>query len=448
MKTAAQNSAFLRYMILAVLVAMGSLSAQTATGVSFLRMTVGSRAQAMGDAYTGLAESANGIYYNPGGMGFGLNREIMLYHSEWFEDISVENLTFFFPFTPQLSFATGISYLHTPDLVRYEIDPLTGGPLENGTFGVYDFVILTGIGYRINDMVSVGTNLKFFQEGLEDVTASGVAFDLGVLAKVPNTGFSFGASIQNLGPSAKYIEASESLPMTYRLGAAYKMPTTIRGTFALDFVKTRGQDFQIHPGLEFGISNSFYLRGGYQVEERAGNGMTAGFGLELVDRHRVNYVYVPYGDLGDTHRAEVVFHIGNAHVPSSLGDRDRQDDARRVINRPRRDGSVTPTEGRKKVEIPDDKRLYSPTGVRLSRLKENKMLLTWDPLPIPGVRYHVYAKQLQANKWIKITPQPITKTSQVFNPKKRGLQLQFVVTAVAGDKESDFSTPVYFELPK
>ena len=442
------------FAIVVLVCCSGFLQAQKTPGVTFLRMSVGSRAQAMGDAYTAVASSANGIHYNPAGMGFGLNRELMLFHSKWIQDISLENVTFLYPFTNRWSIGSSVSFLHMPELTRYEIDPLTGGPLENGTFQMYDLVILTGIGFRITDNIALGTNLKFFEERIESISARGFAFDIGFLARLPDNGISFGFSVLHLGLPVKYEAQKESLPVTYRAGVAYQFNRL--ALFAFDVSKTAGEKIQYLPGMEIGLSNSFYLRGGYQVATHEGSGITAGFGLRLMDNHKINYVYVPYGDLGDTHRAELILNLGSvsAVTPAynGFGDYSKSEKkAKTILN-------DTPSQQKHSQTIPETvvavqpqitnmgskvTKLVPPEDLKMEKLNDKKMMISWDQVPIPGVAYHVYAKPVKGSKWIKITPEPIRETYRVFTRKKSGINLLFVATAVQGEEESDFSRPVY-----
>ncbi|RMF61402.1 MAG: hypothetical protein D6748_01745 [Calditrichaeota bacterium] len=442
-----------------VLILILPIYAQNTPGVQFLRMSVGSRAQAMGEAYTAIAQNSNGIYYNPAGMGFGLNRELLLFHSEWFEDIAMENMTFFYPFTTRWSVATGISYLHMPELTRYEVDPTTGGPLENGKFSVYNMVITTGIGFRVTDNLAIGTNFKFFQDQLESVKASGVAFDLGILARLPGYQWSVGMAIQHLGPAVKYLDALEKLPLTYRAGVAYRF-TNFQGVVALDLVKVKGQSWNVLPGIELGFTDNFFVRGGYQVSDREGSGITAGFGVKL-NRHKLNYVYVPFGDLGDTHRAELIFHFGEP--PLSTAHLQHRTAQQRQITRKAREelrqqpSGVTPQskkpttpktapqELKEKVPGTVPAKMLPPSGVKIVKVNEQKLKLTWDPIPDSGVGYHIYAKPINSLKWIRITKEPLKVNYQFFSPKKKGVIIQFVITAVMQDKESDFSQIVTYE---
>jgi len=439
-----------------------SLQAQQTPGVTFLQMSVGSRAQAMGEAFTAVASSANGVHYNPAGMGFGLNRELMFYHSRWFQDISVENVTFLYPFNSRWSIGSSISYLHVPQFTRYEVDPLTGGPVENGTFSVYDLVFLTGIGFRVTDDVALGANLKLFQEQLESVSARGFAVDLGLLTRVPHTGLRMGLAVQHLGPAVKYMARSELLPLTYRGGLAYQF-RSFNGLIALDVAKTIGKDIQFLPGMELGLTNSFYLRGGYQVADNlAGSGMAAGFGLRLLDDHQVNYVYVPYGDLGDTHRAELILHLGSVPSEKELFKATPQSNkpmarAKEILNKPEPPKTValpepkprpveTPRPAPETKIRPADK-LSPPSAVTVSKLPDGKMKLSWNAASNPGVAYNIYAKPAGGTRWIKITTRPIEENQQLFTQRKSNLSLLFVVTSVRGDEESDFSDPAILKLP-
>ncbi len=422
---------FLMILILTGITFHSGVKAQVTTGAAFLRMTIGSRAQAMGDAYTGLARHVAGMYYNPAGLGFSLTREIMLFHAQWFEDIALENLSGIYPVDGKLTFGAGISYLHLPEITRYEIDPVSGGPLKNGTFGVADFILTVGMGYKLGSNLGLGANVKYFQEKLENVSAQGVAFDLGVLAKLPIDFLSVGFAVQNLGPKLKYQAYQEELPLTYRIGMAYQLPD-YDATITIDGVKTKGVDWQILPGIEIGFMNSFYIRGGYQFTNREGNGMTAGFGLKLLNRYKINYVYSPYGDLGDTHRGELIFTLGTPgfrtqYAHSSPETSPSRKQATKILSRT--------------TEAPNNF-LPIPTKINISKVDNGKILLTWKAVDRAGVKYNVYVRKAGSDKWIRVTKQPIRETYKLFKPRKKNFHLEFSVTAVYGAEESNFSKKI------
>lgn len=426
---------------LATLVGMIPAHSQT-TSAAFLRMTIGSRAQAMGDAFTGLAENATGMYYNPAGMGFGQNRELMIFHAQWLEDISVENLTFMYPVTSRFSFGAGFSYLHFPQLTRFELDP-SGGAVENGKFSVYDVVATAGMGYRLTESFSVGANIKFFQEQLESVTASSYAADFGLLWKLPVSDLNIGIAVQNVGPEITYTQAKEQLPRTYRVGLAYQMPNN-DATFALDMVKTGNDEWRIFPGIEIGFMNSFYLRGGYQLAQNETGNVSGGFGIKVHEKYEVNYVYAPFGDLGATHRAELIFSFGSPSASIYHASRSEKirDAAEEQINMEERPAAQEFAKPRRRQELK-----WIPQHVKVSRMEHHKFLLSWQPLPGSDVRYNVYVKVPGKKKWIRITREPIFQTFKIFNPKNTAFRFLFAITSVRKGVESDFSDAIYFEQP-
>jgi hypothetical protein len=270
---------------------------------------MGSRAQALGGAFTAMDGSPNSLYYNPAGMAFYPERELMLYHASWFSDISIENATVTYPLNRAVALGAGISFLRMPDLTRYEIDA-TGGPLAMGTFSAYDLAMTAGISTRLSDNFSLGANIKYFQESLETVRAGGFAVDLGAQIRLVDSALRLGIAAQNLGPAVRYQEQRADLPRTFRAGLAYRHGYP-GYSLALDVVQVLGQPLQVRPGLEYHFSKQLALRSGYQTTAGSGSGINAGFGIRLIDEHTINYAYTPYGDLGDAHRAEMVFHLGS-----------------------------------------------------------------------------------------------------------------------------------------
>ena len=76
----------------------------------FLRFGLSSRVSAMGETFTAVADDENALFYNPAGLAnitqgaFGLN------HTEWFEDIRMDNLVFGYNFDRK--FGIGFSMAH------------------------------------------------------------------------------------------------------------------------------------------------------------------------------------------------------------------------------------------------------------------------------------------------------------------------------------------------
>ena len=64
------------------------------TGAPFLKIGVGARAIGMGEAYGGLADEVNAIYWNPAGLVNVQRRELSFMHAAWFASINYEYVAY------------------------------------------------------------------------------------------------------------------------------------------------------------------------------------------------------------------------------------------------------------------------------------------------------------------------------------------------------------------
>lgn len=93
----------------------------------------------------------------------------------------------------------------------------------NGNFVANDLAFVLGYGRAIDSNIRVGANLKFFNSIYDIYYSNGIALDLAASYHKPNSLFSAGFVIQNLGFAfAKYSE-TESLPLDIQLGMTYKL---------------------------------------------------------------------------------------------------------------------------------------------------------------------------------------------------------------------------------
>jgi hypothetical protein len=330
---------------------------------NFLQMNIGSRAQGMGKAYTAMAGDLNGIYYNPASISYGMRPAMMFFHGQLYEDLAVENFSAMLPNVSNFAFSMGVSFLHVPAITRYDINPGTGEPIENGQFEFYDFVPQLGISYRWTNSLSTGFQAKYLHERIDEVSASGIAFDVGFLYKLPVDFLSVGGAVQNLGPEITFDQAKENLPLTYRMGLAYQYPAYML-TLAFDAVKTVNEDWQFYPGIETEFMNSFALRAGYQFDTEIGAGYNIGAGFKFLNNYQINYVFSPAGILGSTHRAEICINVGRPYSSRSYESRTDYSSSKAIsrINENRNISYFLPV----------------PTGLSSQKIN-NQLVLEWIP---------------------------------------------------------------------
>lgn len=292
------------------------------TGVAFLKIDVGAKPAAMGGAYTALADDVTAIYWNPAGLAQLNQTELNVMHNDWFSGINYEFLALAYP-TENLTFATSLIYLYTDEIKEVLKDTKKGGYWETGkVFSAESIALSFALAQPLQRNLFMGANLKYIYESIEKESASGGAVDLGILFKHSN-GLRFGFVVQNLGPNMKFITDEFALPVTYRAGIAYQIEDRFR--FSLDVKKVKGERLNLCAGIESWFGKLFALRfsGVTQGDNKLGKfrglptGIAVGCGFNITNSVALDYAYVPYGDLGDTHRISMSMKFGQKRIPST-----------------------------------------------------------------------------------------------------------------------------------
>ncbi len=276
------------------------------TGALYLRLPVGPKSIAMGEAGAAVEGDHFGWLTNPGLLADAEGTGIGLFHSQWVLDTYYDNITLTWRPAPMVSVGAGLTYMSTPEVQGFDVMGSETGMLKNNNFQGILGICVTPI-----SNFGAGVSIKYFQERIADWTASGIGFDAGAVFRLPLTGLSFGASLQNIGPSIKFISHEEELPMTVRVGGAYHktlVPGVLGLALAADMVMPKHCDAYPSIGTELRLRDTVCLRVGYCGEnEREDNGLTAGGGIDIMGTLTMDYAWTPYGDLGNFHRVSVYF---------------------------------------------------------------------------------------------------------------------------------------------
>ncbi len=405
--------------LIVVLVLLASLGAQSpsstagSAGALFLRSGLSTRVAGLGEAFTAVSDDENALFYNPAGLANIKRGALALNHTQWFEDIKMDNLVFGYNFDRKFGVAVSVSHMWMPSLMGKDA-------YGNATqaFNVSSSIIHLGLGYRVHPSLFLGLGVKYFQDNLADVTASGIGIDAGLYMYTFIPGLTLGLAVQNFGSDVKYDSQLEKIPLQFRLGLAYK----IRGIpwrIAVDAYKSIDTDVSFNAGMEYTFLRTFSLRVGNQF--RNGQAFQPGYGagFNISNRYLVDYTYYNLSDLGNTHRVGFTFRFG---LPG--------------------------------VKIRKSKPRYSNYHITRSRppvhlryqLKEGRLIINWGE--VRGAQYNVYAKLAADAPWKKINSALIRGTQHSFKKPVRVKGPIFIsVTAVVNSVESPFSEELKVELP-
>jgi len=286
------------------------------SAAQFLKIGIGARAMAMGEAYVAIANDASALYWNPAGISqFNQNSAFFTYN-QWFTDIKVTYAGGVFHLNPANSLGAFCAALSCDDMLETtELQPFgTGRYFSYGD-------LLVGLTYARNmtDKFSFGITFKYLQETMAELTLRSVLFDLGTYYKTGWKSVRFAVAVANfaneIGPEGSFtyqnlqnqtIKVTKfqkfSPPIIFRIGLAgevfqknqHKLTTTVQ----LNHPNDNSENLNF--GSEYWFRNLLALRAGY-ITGRADRDLSFGVGLQIpvgYKRIGIDYSYTNFGRLG------------------------------------------------------------------------------------------------------------------------------------------------------
>ena len=302
-----------------------------------MKIGVGARSSAMGDASVAAVNDVNSIYWNPAGLSHLKQNEVTFQHIEWLADISYDFIGMGIPLGSNIgSFGIFAMSLSTPDdEVRTVFEPEGTGEFFSSSN------IALGVSYArfLTDRFSVGFNAKFIQEKIWSMSATAIALDIGTYYRSSFHNLKIAVCLSNFGTKMQYqgranllfvdpditidgnndrIRAaletdSWDLPLQFKVGFSFDplYTNTHRITFAIDAVHPSDNNEYVNTGIEYGFYERIFLRGGFRtlgIDEAEG-GLTFGGGINYNILSSVNlkldYAYADYNRLGYIHRYSI-----------------------------------------------------------------------------------------------------------------------------------------------
>jgi len=253
-----------------------------------LLIPVGARYVGMGNASASLSTGVDAIYWNPAGLSrTTTTAEAMFSYMRYIADIGVNYAAVSASFE-----GVGSIGLSMKQIAMGDIEITTEGvPDGTGQFFSPTFITV-GLTYSrlLTDRISVGLTGNVISERIDRVSASGIAFDIGVqYSSFANVnGLNVGVVVKNIGPNVKFdgpglyreatatgyqrpatyykVEAAtDELPSTIELAVSYqqKFAEEHALTFAGVFQNNNLSEDDYKLGLEYGFNDALFLRGGY-----------------------------------------------------------------------------------------------------------------------------------------------------------------------------------------
>jgi hypothetical protein len=279
-------------------------------GASELLIPVGTRDIALGGSTLSTASGVEALFWNPAGTVMMKNSaDLYISHMSYIADIGVSYGAVSANVEDFGVLSLSLKYLAVdPILVTTTRDPEGTGQ----TFKPQFFTVGLSYARQLSERVAVGITANLISERLGDVSATGFAFDVGVLYDnlASIRGLSIAIVAKNIGPQMKYDgtgllttatvpdqhrpatlyqvqAASFELPSAIHFGVGYKHQLTddmaVLGSTA--FQSSNFSDDEYKFGLEFSYQDLLYIRSGYNFAQKEDDareflfGPSVGFGV-------------------------------------------------------------------------------------------------------------------------------------------------------------------------
>jgi hypothetical protein len=267
-------------------------------GLVFLKIGVGARASGLAGAYSAVADKSTAVFWNPAGLANLKGMDASFAHDQYVEGMKYETVSAGLQ-TDVGNFGLGAGALYADDL---ELREKPGAP--EGYYRYYDYVLSLSYARRMSPEADFGVTAKALQERIYLYTTTGFAFDFGAAFRPEGLkNFVVAGALQNLGPKFKYREVPFRLPLTIRVGGAYRVPVEVldgHWLLSLEGWKPVDTDYVYSGGLEYIHAYGLALRAGYKFgHDTESISVGAGF---AVGRLCLDYSYTPWGyDFGGQH---------------------------------------------------------------------------------------------------------------------------------------------------
>jgi len=284
---------------------------------SFLDIGMGPRALGMGNAFTGLADDATALYYNPAGLGQLKEKEAGFSYASLYPGLDY----------PANNASLGDAFLGYVHPVSDKIGTFGGMWINRHASDIYaENSFIFSYARKMREGVYFGANFKILElsyarsrwsyveppsnwsQGNNDPvyangnSSAGVGLDVGLLIDITEK-LKVGLCIKDFNQPDIHLKDSNPVPMTVKVGANYEM-----GEYRiLADLTTRNYDYYINAGLEWWmVEYPLAIRGGFGFGSRRYSQVSMGASYLLTPMtgpfmYQFDYAFFyPFGGLEGT----------------------------------------------------------------------------------------------------------------------------------------------------
>ncbi len=295
------------------------------TAMQFVKIGVGARQTAIGEASISVVRDVNAVFWNPAGISGIQSGEASFSYNRWFAEMNHFSAAVGYTLEDIGTIGLSAVALNYGDIPEALSSTTTGSAdtRTGSTFTGSDMMFGVTFSHQFMDRLSIGVSAKYLQEKLWIYSKGVMAFDFGTYFDTGFKGIRFAMSFQNFGGSVKFLDIGMKqegydLPLIFRLGASIDVigngdvfvdaGNDHRLALAVDAINTNDFGERYHIGAEYTYRGfgelALFARGGYRFNYDEGN-VSFGAGLEQKLSGmavRVDYSFVSYAYLESPNR--------------------------------------------------------------------------------------------------------------------------------------------------
>jgi len=286
---------------------------------NFLRYQSNARNAALGGSVIALENDASAFLFNPSLISKVEDNQMQVTFLKHVLDINSGNVSYIHQ-NQYGSFAAAIGFTSYGSFdYADKIGNRTGT-----TFTASDLTFGITYANKLDTNLYYGITAKYIYAGIEKVSTSALAFDVGLIYNLADGRTNFAVSVLHAGTQlTKISNQSEPLPLDVRIGFNHRLrglPLLFNFSFhhladETSSFFSRFKSFNI--GGEFYISNNINFRLGYDNNirnltdaevDKGLTGFSGGVGINLND-FLIDYGFSQYGSSSNLHRFSISFNI-------------------------------------------------------------------------------------------------------------------------------------------
>ena len=280
----------------------------------FLKIAVGARATAMGEAYTALADDADAIFWNTAGLIKIKKQSLVMMHMPYLADMSYDYIAYAQNAGDVGAWGFSIQYLNAGSIKQTD-----SSGIDIGSFRPYDIALSVGFACNITgynkdpeQRFVLGANGKLIRSSIigSDTTVSA---DVGInFPYMFDNRFRMAMVLQNMMGTLRFDKYEYPLPMIFRFGTATELSKHF--IITADITAPKDNYPYLSMGNEININFTkdtiVSLRSGFNTRAlfdfEGFRNVTLGTGISYKE-YSLDYAFSPYGELGNVHRISAAF---------------------------------------------------------------------------------------------------------------------------------------------